>query len=127
MSYKIDSSTNMVFTTATGILTVEEVLQNRESIAEKTEQLATLNELVDLSKIQTFRVSSDDMRRVVAIEKSLGLQERSGRRAIVAPGDFIYGMARMYQILSENCETEIQIFRSTGQARVWLTLAEKTQ
>lgn len=35
----------------------------------------------------------------------------------------IYGLARMYQILSEEHDPQIAVFRDIGEARAWLGLA----
>lgn len=42
------------------------------------------------------------------------------RLAIVAPGDYEFGMSRIYASLSENEEPAVRVYRDINAARLWL-------
>lgn len=48
----------------------------------------------------------------------------SGRFAIIAPRDFLFGMARMYEILRSDSPVEVRVFRDRPEAVQWLGIAE---
>jgi hypothetical protein len=48
----------------------------------------------------------------------------SGKFAIVAPRDFLFGMARMYEILRSDSPVEVHVFRDRQEALLWLGIAE---
>jgi hypothetical protein len=46
------------------------------------------------------------------------------RRAVVITSDVVFGMARMYQILSDDSPDELLIFRKIDDALRWLWIAD---
>ena len=48
----------------------------------------------------------------------------SGKFAIIAKRDFLFGMARMYQILRDESPVEVRVFRDRGEAELWLGIAD---
>jgi len=46
------------------------------------------------------------------------------RRAVVVTNDVVFGMARMYQILTDESSDELQIFRNMDDALRWLWIAD---
>jgi hypothetical protein len=48
----------------------------------------------------------------------------SGKFAIIAPRDFLFGMARMYQILRDESPVEVRVFRDRGEAELWLGITD---
>ena len=39
---------------------------------------------------------------------------------MVAPGDLGFGLARMFEALSDPSEPEVRVFRDLSEARTWL-------
>jgi hypothetical protein len=46
------------------------------------------------------------------------------RRAVVVTNDVVFGMARMYQILTDESPDELRIFRKVDDALQWLWIAD---
>ena len=119
-SYRIDKSLGMVFTTAEGVLTGQEILTHDGKLGEDPGSDPSYDQLIDLRDVIEFAVSVTEMR---AISTDHLFNEKS-RRAIVAEKDEIFGMSRMYQILREAHEKpdEVRVFRAMEEARRWLGL-----
>ena len=81
---------------------------------------STLNELVDLGRLTSSESTYDDF----AMRGAEGDPFcRDSRRAIVAPTEFSYGMARMYAA-SRDEDGVFGVFRSVQTACEWLGLDE---
>ncbi len=69
----------------------------------------------------TLDLSADDIRRLV--ERARKLHTAGivvGPTAIVADIDVVFGMARMYAILSELAHAPVDVFRDQDAALAWL-------
>lgn len=82
--------------------------------------------LFDLSGVTVMDVASASIREVArraAEHVDSSLEE--GKVAIVAPRDFLFGMARMYEILRDGSPVEVRVFRERGEAESWLGLTRR--
>jgi len=54
--------------------------------------------------------------------QKLGFSRQGGKTAVVAPKDLVYGLARMFQIMSDTDDFpfETRVFRSYEEAEQWL-------
>jgi hypothetical protein len=69
--------------------------------------------ILDFSKVTDFEVSADAIRQVAAAPPVF---PGGYMRILVIPQVFIYGLARMFQILSEKTRPELQVVRSMEEA-----------
>jgi hypothetical protein len=69
--------------------------------------------ILDLSKVTKFEVSSDAIRQLAAAAPAF---PAGHMRVLVVPGDFIYGLARMFQILTEETRPELRVVRTMEEA-----------
>jgi len=69
--------------------------------------------ILDLSRVTDFEVSSDAIRQVAAAPLAL---PGGYMRVLVIPQIFIYGLARMFQILGEKTRPELQVVRTMDEA-----------
>ncbi len=69
--------------------------------------------ILDFSRVTDFEVSADAIRQVAA---SPPVFPGGYMRVMVIPQVFIYGLARMFQILSEKTRPELQVVRSMEEA-----------
>ena len=71
-------------------------------------------------------VHGEDVKKLDVSTAALGELARSRsfsgstKRAVVAPSDVLYGVARMFQSMHEAAPEEFQIFRTVGEAKHWL-------
>ena len=77
--------------------------------------------LCDYRKIKKFAVTSQDIDNIIEWQKSIDSLIGDGRCAVVASRDFIYGMNRMWEILSEERSQQIRVFRQMDEAVCWLS------
>ncbi len=69
--------------------------------------------ILDFSKVTDFEVSSEAIRQVAA---SQPVAPHGYMRVLVIPQIFIYGLARMFQILTEKTRPELQVVRTLDEA-----------
>ena len=69
--------------------------------------------ILDLSRVTDFEVSADAIRQVAAAPPAL---PAGYMRVLVVPQIFIYGLARMFQILGEKNRPELQVVRTLDEA-----------
>jgi hypothetical protein len=69
--------------------------------------------ILDFSRVTDFEVSSEAIRQVAA---SPPVFPAGYMRVLVIPQVFIYGLARMFQILGEKNRPELQVVRSMDEA-----------
>lgn len=106
--------------TFSGIVGDDELVESyRDLIAEPDYDL-TFDDLVDLTPLVELRVTSDAVRRLVALFEPYNHLGVTNRLAIVAPRDYMYGMARMYQLLRSEAPEQTMVFRSLDEAAAWL-------
>lgn len=86
----------------------------------------TLNDLVDLREVERLEVSSRGIRQLVELFAQPESQS-ANKLAIVAPESHIFGMARMYEILSSDTSEQIQVFRDLRDAENWLGIVSSDE
>ena len=118
--YNIDSASRTVLVLFSGRSSMDETLQFRRLLASDPRFRNTFNELVDLEE---FSGSESGYREISARAADSDPFSPSARRAIFAPTDFAFGMARMY-IATRRAEDTIALFRDLESARKWLGIDE---
>ena len=71
---------------------------------------------------ETLRATAETVRAFVERQRHHQPNFTISQLAIVGAQPVIYGMARMYQILSEEHDPHIAVFRDIDEARAWLGL-----
>lgn len=69
--------------------------------------------ILDFSNVTEFEVSSAAIRQVAAAAPAF---PAGYMRVLVIPKDFIYGLARMFQILTEDTRPELRVVRTMEEA-----------
>jgi hypothetical protein len=69
--------------------------------------------ILDFSDVTDFEVSSEAIRRVAASPPAM---PAGYMRVLVIPQTFIYGLARMFQILGEKTRPELHVVRTMEEA-----------
>ncbi len=118
VSYRIDRSLGLIFTTPQGVFTGQDMLTHVQRLSEDPDFDPSYNQLVDLRAITDFAISAAELRMITVYR----LYNEKSRRAIVADEDITFGMARMYEVFREDAPEEIKLFRDMADARRWLGL-----
>lgn len=108
---------NVIFTTATGILSYADVLDHIE--AKRHGDVIASSELFDARRI-TLDISVDDLKSI-ASEVAKALDGKApGRIAMVLNSAFFLGLARTYAGLSKVVNPAFEVFYDFDEARTWL-------
>lgn len=122
ISYSIDASRGVVLTTASGALTDPELLEHKRTLTRDQQFRPGMVELSDVRGVERLDVTAEGVRQFVAQDAQDSDRLSGYRLAIVASQDLVFGMARMYEILTEKNALRVRIFRDMDEARVWLGL-----
>ena len=117
-SYTIDIERKAIFSTATGTLTDADLRDHQRHVLRDPDFDPGLRQLWDLREVSATEVSTETLRDLAASTS----YAPETKRAVVAPRDVIYGLARMFQTLHEHAGEDFRVFRSADEAREWLGL-----
>lgn len=116
--YEIDESQRMIFSRAWDVVTAEDLHDHQGLLTRDPRFDPAFSQLWDLRAIDEVTVESATLRELA--------QSRSfasgARRALVAPSDVSYGLARMFQSLHDDAPEKVRVFRDVAEARAWLGL-----
>ena len=119
MSYRIDDDRQWIMTTAWGVLTDADVLSHKAALSRDPKFRVGMSELSDVSAIERLEVTTEGVRAMVAHDRVHGDRRSAHRLALVVPAPEVFGMARMYQMMSAPDES-IGVFRDIVEASAWL-------
>ncbi len=119
--YRIDLEHRLVLTTATGVLTSEDIWGHMEKLSKDPDFNPDFSQLIDFRHVSKFEIEPQNVREFA--ERKLFSPQ--ARRALLVKDDEQFGLARMFQIHRElNGEHGIQVCRSLDEALEWV-LAKK--
>ena len=118
VTYHIDKINKIVFVNATGEFTSEDFRIHRRGLADDPDFDPHYSVFFDLRSITEFRLSSAEVR---GFSMDYIFHKRA-RRAYLVPTEEVYGMIRMYSLLSDFESDVIEIFSDMAEARHWLGL-----
>jgi len=78
--------------------------------------------ICDYREVTSFDVDAADMRKLSAQDSSFEDLLNRSRCAVVADRDVIFGMARMWEAMSEQNGLRTMVFRELDEACRWLSL-----
>jgi hypothetical protein len=117
-TYVIDEARRLVLSEASGVLTAAEMFDHQQCLCADPAFQPDFQQLFDFTKVIETKTSIEDVRRLAAESPF-----RAGaRRAFVVARPVCYGLARMFQMLTEKHKTETEIFGDMEEARRWLGL-----
>jgi hypothetical protein len=114
---KVDPQARVVVLAVSGELGDRELLSLADALERDPEVGSDFSLLMDLRRASGQNVTSAGVRALAA--RPLVLSPTS-RRAVVVPSDLGYGMARMYEMLSDRRGGATRVFRDYGDARRWV-------
>lgn len=120
ISYRIDEARRLVLTTATGVLMDADILRLKAWLLADPRWSPDMRELADIRNIDRLEVTTAGVQQMAGRDEAVGGGLKSYRLAIVAPRDEVYGMARMYQMLTEHTVPNVAVFRDLEAATAWL-------
>jgi hypothetical protein len=117
IQYVIDRIHQRILTQAEGLVTFADL--SRHLDAEERDRGLELPELFD-ARGATTNVTTQQVRTLVSRAAAALRRIPLGPTAIVATDDLVFGMARMYAILTEDAGARVEVFRDIESANRWL-------
>lgn len=115
---RVDSDSRTVLSVAEGVIARDDIRAHQDAITADPAFEADFNHLFDLRGVTKVTFDFSDMANLVR-RNPFGV---GARRAYVAGGDAVLGMARMAQALYEEGRGETRVFTDIDEARHWLGL-----
>ena len=106
-------------TTCTGPLTVAEVVDHFRVLEQDPCCPDRVDVLLDVQD-GTTAPKSEELHRVTRAIARIRGRVQFGTCAIVAPTDVLFGKMRMFEVFAEDYFHQTQVFRTAGEAEVWL-------
>ena len=123
IKHRIDKTRGLVFTTAQGVFTEQDIRTLRQRLREDSDFDPNYDHIIDLREVVEFEITTAEMQTI----SNHGYIFNEGcREAIVAERDIGFAMARMYEMLRGSKSGEIKVFRDMADARRWLGLDQAT-
>lgn len=117
--YDLNPESGLIHTRCVGELQFEEVLRHFEELENDPSLPARLDVLLDLDEAESVP-ETEELQAVVGRMAALESKVKWGACAIVATRDVLFGMSRMFQVLSEGRFVTSRVFRDRQEAEAWL-------
>ncbi len=78
--------------------------------------------LIDYSDTTEMRVTPDDIRRIVELDRKTAELTPGGLVAIIAPSPLPYALARLWHTLADDLPWKSNVFHNRADALAWLRL-----
>lgn len=119
ITYKIDWESSLIHTRCVGPVTFEEVEDHFRELDADALVPPRADVLLDMSEMSSIPETAQ-LKDVTAELARLKGRVEWGACAIVASGDTLFGMSRMFQVFAEEQLAVSRVFRDIGEARSWL-------
>ena len=108
-----DAKNNILRVTLEGRLTDAILLEGYAAAVRYVASHGPCRGITDVSQVTKFDVSNDTIKQLAGTSPAF---PTAYMRVFVAPKDFVYGMARMFQILGGETRPNLHIVRTMGEA-----------
>jgi hypothetical protein len=119
VTYQIDLSRRLIHTRCIGDVTPEEITEHFRELEQDPGRPERLNVLLDLTE-ETSLPETQDLREVKYQLNKLFRRVRFGACAIVACDEALFGMMRMFGVLTAEYFDVTEVFRGIADAEAWL-------
>ena len=117
-SYTIDKTRRLVLSTAAGPFNDGDAMAHMLSLTSDPDFDPTFRQLYDLREVTSSELSGDEMRAGAMMNP----WNKGARRAFVCDQDVMFGLARMFEMLTDQGGDQIKVFREIPDALAWLGL-----
>lgn len=116
-TYTIDVARGLVVTRLWGRLTDEDLIDHQQRLRTDPEFDPGFRQFADFSDVEETTIAPEVIRELARTNP----WGAGARRAMFAPSDLLFGLARMFEMLDEQLD-EVRVFRNADEARAWLGL-----
>lgn len=125
IAYTIDHAHRLVTATGHGELTGDDIFGYQTEVWSRPD-IGGYNELMDMTNVERIDLRSvDHIKQLAELSASMDAAAAQSKFAIVAPGDYAFGLGRMYESyrrLEGRSTKRVGVFRSMTEARAFLEL-----
>lgn len=114
-TYRLDTERRLMMVTLEGRVTGGDLDTFTETVKHDLAYDPSWPALVDASGLNPAGLSTQALRARASVPR-----RNPTRVAIVAPTDVVFGLARMFQMMSEGRGNHIEVFRGMDEALAWL-------
>jgi hypothetical protein len=104
----------------TGVITGKELIANNEHILATKRYESVRWLIVDETATTAMEVSPEEVRTLKRLDDRLAAVLPELVTAVVVPTNFAFGMARMWEIMTERPGWSVGVFRDMGEAKQWV-------
>jgi hypothetical protein len=120
ITFTYETALHRRIATFTGAIGDRELIEAYEALM-SPEYDASLDDLIDLSRVTHMTVTSAGLHRLIALYEERAETGHRTRNAIIAPTDVLYGVSRMFQALRGDAQLdELEVFRVREDALRWI-------
>lgn len=123
IEYTIDHGRRLVMATGRGTLTSDDIFNYQQQVWSLPE-VSGYDELMDMTNVERIDLRSvDRIKRLAELSASMDPAAVQSKFAIVAPGDYAFGLGRMYESyrrLEGRSTKQVGVFRSMEEAQAFL-------
>lgn len=123
VTYSIDSVHRLIRTTCSGPVTSKEVIEHFRTLRQDPFYVEGLDVLLNVSNAELLPESSN-LQRVVAELRTFEGDVPFRLCAIIAAGETMFGMMRMFEVFAGKHFRAIRVFRDLAAAESWLVSPE---
>jgi len=121
MPVEIDKARRLARVTLRGQIHADDIIKSFREMLDHPDLTADTNSLWDLSDGSLAQLSRQDVHDVETYMRRFQDVRNGIKSACVCPQDLNYGLARMYEMLSERVTTaQFRVFRNMAEAEAWL-------
>ena len=125
MPYMVNSDSDIAHVVLSGHLTVPEVVAAAQAVDEIDAGTGPArHRLVDISNVENLHVSFSEMNGFSALRRTVKLKNPV-RTAVVARTPVQFGVGRMFELLNQQPQTTVAVFKDSESARRWLAGEEE--
>ncbi len=119
ITFEIDEARRIRRQIFKGVITEPVLFAAYNELVSQSDFDPSMADLADMTQVERLDLSTKAVKQLVSMFEAPELQSNS-KLAIVAASDHVFGMARMYEILSSNTSEHIRVFRDMAEAEAWL-------
>jgi hypothetical protein len=127
IEYRIDHERRLVTARGYGIFSDEDVFRYQSEVWSRL-GVVGYEELVDVSQVERIELPSPErVKELAKFSARMDPRSSSSRLAVVAPSEFAFGLARMYEAyrnLDDRSTKMVSVFRSMDEALAFLGISD---
>jgi len=123
VSLQVDRARRMVTSTFYGQVTNEEFMRQASLIQSHPDSDPHFSEIIDFTGVTTTNLSTE----TIWAAATTSIFDPSAKHVVIAPEDFAFGLARMFQALAEDSRPNLAVVRSPSEAYRLLGLEDNRE